>query len=420
MSGDPYKYWTPFQVEFWKRRDDPFLISSCGVSSGKTRIGAWWSVREFLKGMRLLVGCQSFTALSRVMFMEILRILDELGVRYDYNKTAKEISCRDSGGVIFGYTGENPGGVLGLSEINCLLLDEASYCPEEAFLWAADRCRGETVTVPKIRLLTSPDNFNSTHSWFIDMVKNNPDRVIYGSALDNQFTSEEFKQQLLERYPEGSPLYEQQILGRILNSDLANVILRNQDFPASPVLDYGDLYLGIDCSGAGRDATVFLVRNEREIVEIRRVTSGKVGDEIQMYETLSQKYKFASVALDDTGGFARGFAPIEHRMPNLVKVNFGAKDVDRTVANRRTGMYMRFAKRVKDGFFIDRKIFRNIDEQIRFTQYLVNPDGKVALIPKELIKKQLRGASPDELDALVVSFECKKTGYYDNIVSNIG
>ena len=141
--SDLSKFWTPFQVDFWERRDDPFVIASCGVSSGKTRIGAWWVVRELLKGKRNLVGCQSFTALSRVMFMEIVKILDELGVSYAYNKSAKEIRCRDSDGVIFGYTGENPGGVLGLSEIHNLLLDEASYCPEEAYLWAADRCRGE-------------------------------------------------------------------------------------------------------------------------------------------------------------------------------------------------------------------------------------------------------------------------------------
>ena len=418
--SDLSKFWTPFQIDFWERRDDPFVIASCGVSSGKTRIGAWWVVRELLKGKRNLVGCQSFTALSRVMFMEIVKILDELKVSYAYNKSAKEIRCRDSDGVIFGYTGENPGGVLGLSEIHNLLLDEASYCPEEAYLWAADRCRGETVTVPKIRLLTSPDNFNSTHSWFIDMVKNNPERVIYGSALDNQFTSPEFKEMLLERYPKGSLLYEQQILGHILNSDLLNVILKNADFPLAPQLDYGDLYMGVDFAGEGRDATVFLIRNDREIVDIRRVTSGKVGDEIAMYETLSSKYDLAGVAFDNTGGFARGFGTIEHRIPNLVKVNFGSGDVDKNYANRRTGMYMRFAKKVKDGFYIDRKIYRQIDEQIRFTQYLVNENGKVALIPKEMIKKQLKGASPDELDALVVSFECRKSGFYDDLVANIG
>ncbi|MBO7682869.1 MAG: terminase family protein [Clostridia bacterium] len=413
------RYWTPFQEEFWRRRDDPFLIASCGVSSGKTHIGAWWLSRQFVQGKRCLVGCQGFTALSRVMFKEILDILGLLGVRYFYNKTTKEITQVGGEGAIFGYTGENPGGVLGLSEIHALLLDEASYCPEEAYLWAADRLRGQTVSMPLIRLLTSPDNFNSTHSWFIDLVKNNPERVIYGSALDNQFTSAEFKAQLLERYPKGTPLYEQQILGHILNSDLANVILRGMDYPQAPSLDFGNVYFGIDCSGAGRDATVFLVRNDREIIEVRRVTSGQVGDEIQMYEMLADKYHPVGVALDDTGGFARGFSSIEHRMPNLVKVNFGSRDVDRTYANRRTGMYMRFAKKVKEGFYIDRRVYRDIEEQLRFTQYLVNPDGKTALIPKDMIKKQLKGRSPDEADALALSFECKDGRFYDDIVSRI-
>lgn len=413
------KFWTPFQLDFWKRRDDPFLIASCGVSSGKTRVGAWWVVRHLLKGRRGLVGAQAFTALSRVIFMEIVKILESMGVPYEYNKTAKEIRVPATGGIVYGYTGENPAGVLGLSEIQFLLMDEASYQPEEAYLWAADRCRGETVDVPYIRMLTSPDNFNATHSWFVDMVKNNPDRTIYGSALDNQFTSEQFKKDLLERYPEGTPLYEQQILGHIVNSDLANAILRQNEFPLKPSLDYGEIFLGIDCSGAGRDATVFVVRNDREILDIRKVTSGRVGDEIQMYETLSQKYSFAGVAIDDTGGFGRGFATIEHRMPNLVKVNFGSHDIDRTYANRRTGMYMRFAKRVREGFYIDRHIYRELDDQIRYTQYMIDNSGKTALIPKEMIKKQLKGASPDTLDALVVSFECKSASYYRDIARRL-
>lgn len=392
-------------MEMMKREDDPLVILCCGISSGKTYGASWYVAMQLCAGKRLLLDAQTFLALTRVIMAEVIKRLEELHVPYEYKKQDKEIIL-PNGGHLFGYSGESPEGILGLSDIDILVMDEAGFQPVEAYNFAADRLRGPNVSVPKIRMLTSPDSFNPSHAWFIELVRKHPECVINASALDNPYTSDAFKAQLLERYPVGTNLYKQQVLGQILDSDFANVIIKYEEFPKVPTLDAGtEYFMGIDYAGTGRDATMFLVRNGREIVEIVSNYDGKVETDNAIYDRLWHKYH-PRIAYDSTGGWARG-AELLHQQRHALGINFGSKDEDEDANNKRTGMYLRFRERVVNGFYIDRGKYPDLVKEIQYTTYYVGPKGQTCLTPKEKIKELLGGKSPDTLDALVLSFEAE-------------
>lgn len=399
---------TPYQYEFLQREDQPLAIMSCGVSAGKTYIASWYIAMQLCKGKRMLAGAQNFLALTRVLMSEVIKRLEELHINYEYRKQDKEI-VTSSGGHLYGYSGESPEGILGLSDIDLLVIDEASYVPVEAYNFAADRLRGPHVTVPKVRLITSPDSFNPSHAWFLELVRKHPESVIYASALDNPFTSDAFKKQLLERYPVGTNLYKQQVLGQILDSDYANVIIKYEEFPKTAVLHPGtETFMGIDYAGTGRDATVFLVRDNKEILEVVYNHDGKVETDNAIYDRLWMKYH-PRIAYDSTGGWSRG-AQTLHLERKALGVNFGSKDEDADyVNNKRTGMYLRFREAVIHGFYIDPVKYADIRKEIQYTTYFVGPNGKTCLTPKDKIKELLGGKSPDALDALVLSFEAENS-----------
>lgn len=400
-----------------QRYDDDLVISSCGVGSGKSKVGAMFIVRDLLEGHRCLCCAQTYSALSKVMYREIELFLNQLHIPYKYNKSSMELQVGN--GVVYGFTSVNPQGILGMTDINTLVIDEAGYCSEETYQFAKDRLRGNGITKTKTRLLSSPDNINSAHKWFIDLIRNKEDSVIYGSSLDNIFTSEEYKKDLLERYPPGTPLYEQQILGHIVLTDLKNAIIKECDIPKEATLSTGGTYIGVDCAGNGRDATVFVIRNNREIIDVIKDYTGNPSTENSILRKLIFKYHPKGIGIDDTGGFGKNFKLIETDIP-MKFINFGSASSVSTYNNKRTEMYFNTAKRIKEGFCIRED--KEITEELRYTTYIVNERGLVSLVPKEMIKKQIN-RSPDVADALVCSFEAETGSVQSinavNVVNNV-
>jgi hypothetical protein len=66
-------------------------------------------------------------------------------------------------------------------------------------------------------------------------------------------------------------------------------------------------------------------------------------------------------------------------------------------------MYNNLANAVKDGFFVNTIKYKEIFDALKVTSYIINSQGKKALVPKEEIKAII-GQSPDALDSLALSF----------------
>ena len=401
----------PHQLEFMSRDDDPLVIMCTGISAGKTYAASWYIAKALQEQKRLIVSAQNYDALHRVIFTETMKRLEELGIPYTYNKTAKEIHVGKRG-LAFGMTSENPTGILGLSNIDILVMDEAAYQVEEAYNWASDRLRGPEVGVPKKRLFSSPDSFNAIHAWFIDLCVKHPECVIHASALDNYKNNEEFRKELLERYPEGTQLYEQQILGHIVDSRSANMAIDDRLFATDrPAHRDGEpVWIGCDLAGAGRDDSVYVAIDDYGFVESRRFHHAETQKLVSELLQMNQQYNVAGCCIDTTGGFGTGLFDYTHKVVhNVDGINFGSAAEDDTYNNIRTQMHFGLRKDVAESHFYmpSTDDGAKIREESRYALYYIDNKGRTAMFPKEDIKKAI-GRSPDALDALLLAAHARK------------
>lgn len=391
----------PYQKEFIRRANDPLVILCAGVSAGKTRAAATWVVLECLKKKsRIIAGAQTHVALERVLFREIEMMLQSFGVQYKYNKG--QYFQLENGSEIFGATNENPVAVLGYTDIDGAIIDEAAYASEDFFNYTADRLRGEHIKVPKIRLITSPSN-SVASKWFKDLCMKHPDAVIHATSLDNKFTSEEFKQQLIDRYGKGTPLYRQQVLGEFIETDTSDALVTPDKFAGSPCLEGGNRYwIGVDIARFGVDRTCIIVRNNREIVDMSILHQADSHAIIGEIKRLSIGRNVERIYLDGTGGYSSGvFDILKLELDNVFEVNFGAKSPDVMCSNNRSYMYRKLKEAIESGFYVNDK---DLIEEICAQRMKLNAAGLFQLVPKEEVKEYLGGKSPDLSDALALSF----------------
>ena len=351
------------------------------------------------KKTRIIAAAQTYRALSEVLFREVETLLIQLGVQYTYYKGHKFVI--QNGSEIFGATAENPTSILGFSDIECAIIDEAAYCPEELYNYITDRMRGENVKQGKVRLISSPSS-QLKFKWFRDLCKRYPNKVIKATTFDNKFTSDEYKQAQVEKYGEGTPLYKQQLLGEFLDDNYVNQIVSLSDFK---LIDEGsndyDYSFGIDCAGYGVDYNVIVVSNHHKVVDIIKRQVADTFEMTSIVRELIEKYKPSRIYLDAGGGYSNGLYDMLKLTytGDLKQINFGGKPKNPLYANIRAEMYITLAKKIKEGFYIDDE---TIKEELVVTQYFINNAGKSAIIPKEDIKN-LIGRSPDTSDALALS-----------------
>lgn len=301
--------------------------------------------------------------------------------------------------ILYAYSAENPNAVLGLSEISLLAIDEAAYCNEEIYNYSRDRMRGGKYK-SMTRLISSPSTLGRVQNWFSAIVKKYPDKVVYATALDNRFTSDEFKDELKERYVEGSNLYRQQVLGEIFDTDVASQIIFRNQFPNLKLNSDSTTYLGIDCSGLGTDADMFTVIDKYGMVDNDTVTVADTFTKSNIASRLYDNHKCTSCYLDGTGGYGQGlYDLLIAKKYKVSQINFAQKAYNPDLyPNARTEMYLELARAVKNGFYVNDVV----KEELLAQAVTINSKGQQALVPKEEVKKIL-GHSPDLCDSVALA-----------------
>ena len=382
--------------------DDPLRIAQTGISAGKSRALAWWIIMQMVKcnGCRVIAIAQTNKALRRVLIRELQIVCAMKHLSYTYNKSEQEFTLAN-GSTLFGYSGENPEGMLGLSEIDILAVDEAAYIPRECYDYACDRMRGGKFS-PKVRLISSPQSLGTVENWFSDICQKNPECVVRATALDNPFTSKEFKENLKGRYVVGSSIYRQQVLGEILDFDAANQILMRSDFVVtkSPSA-IKRFWLGVDFAGLGVDSNTCVVIDDKGVVSWESQADLNTQAKSALVEQMWDIYNPASACGDSTGGYGQGpMDLLEVKKKKITPVNFSSKAIDETKwPNVRTEMYEELAQEIKNGFWVPDEA----KTQLLATQVTLDNRGRQKLIDKDLIKKQLGGKSPDLADSIALA-----------------
>lgn len=389
-----------WQREWMSHFDDPLYIACTAISCGKTRVLAMWIVLQCLQKPRIrgIIIAQTHSALRKVLIHDILMFATKIGVSIEWNKSNQELKFRN-GSVLFGYSSENPEGVLGLSEIDILAIDEAAYCSEEIYNYARDRMRGGKYN-PMVRLISSPSVTSRAENWFSTVVKNNPDKVVRATYRDNPFTKEEFKRELEERYVIGSNLFRQQCLGEIFDTDVASQIVFRRDFTDSKRYLGSVTWAGADMSGLGADSDAFIVVDEYGMRSWRTDLLENTFQKSDTLKSLYDEFKFEKCLIDGTGGYGSGALDMcKSKSIPADQVNFAQKAVDsEKYPNARTEMYMILADKVKHGFWV----CEEVREELLAQSVFINNRGQVQLVPKCEVKRIL-GHSPDLCDALALA-----------------
>jgi hypothetical protein len=131
---------SPWQLDYMKRADEELLIACTGVGAGKSRVLAIWLVMQCMMkpGIRGILIAQSHDALKRVLVREIETVSAQFGMCVKVNRSDFTVTFPNKS-ILMCYSAGNPTGLLGLSEIALLAIDEAAYCPEEVYNYAMDR-----------------------------------------------------------------------------------------------------------------------------------------------------------------------------------------------------------------------------------------------------------------------------------------
>lgn len=404
------------QLSKWQRKfildgfDDDLRIACTSVSAGKSYALSIWIVLQCLKnpGIRGIIIAQNYRALTLVLIREIKNRCNEFGITIEHNKSNNELVF-PNGSILYGFSAESPDAVLGLTEISLLAIDEAAYTNEEIYNNARDRMRGSKYP-SRVRLISSPSN-TRVQNWFSTICKLHSDKVIHATAFDNPFTSQSFKDELVERYGEGTPLYRQQVLGEIFDADVVSQIIKRSDFRQDKTANDNVYYLGMDCSGMGADKDVITIIDKYGIVDISEFSHADTFIKVNRINDYYNKYHFKCGYLDNTGGYGQGILDLckSKNLP-IDGINFANKAFNEQLyPNIRTEMYLEAAKEIKDGFYV----YDNIKEEFIAQEITINNKGQSSLISKKDIKEVL-GHSPDYSDAVSLALYAKNHGQIDH------
>lgn len=385
---------------------DIFKVALCGIASGKSYAAACKAVLDLCERRSTICMAQTYAALSETMFPTICSVLETIGLKYYYNKSALEISLYRTNGYyprILGKSAEKVENTRGLTKFSSLVMDEGALYKDGLYQLKVmlGRLRGESEK-KSVLITTTP---RGDANWVSNFIKREDVKVFNATMFDNPYTDETYKEMITSTYDKDSDLYKQEVLGMVVGSDLVNAVIRLSDFPKE-ILSTGDEYwLGVDVARDGVDTSQFYLRDEWSVRDKISIKHGHTDELLAALGRLEDKWGASNILeinVDNTGGWASGFIDVASRTrKNITGYNFAGRNIDDpTMANNRACIYDRCTRAIKAGFYVDEP---ELIEELRANSWFINASGKRQLVEKGSVRTIL-GRSPDRADALCLSF----------------
>jgi len=379
--------------------DSPVTLFVGGRSCGKSWILGMKIATTLLEGFNVLGVSQSYKTAKLVLLKAVTDALDIIGVTYETN--IGDLTLKVGKSTLYLFSAQSLEAVRGLTNIRLLAVDEIALCPEEGFNICLATLRGQGA--PKVVACTTP---RGKH-WINKYMDDDSNTVIRATTMSNTFLDDGFVKLLEKQYSDD--FYKQEILGEVLDNDSPNQFISTrliidaqkkvEDNPKWKIT------FGIDCARFGVDKTIIIVRKGKNIVDREALNKSDTHDIVALVEKYERKYgatNISDISFDGTGGFAAGPVDILRKggRKNVKEINFASKSPDDNIKNMRTYLY----KLALDYFHNGGTIGDNqeLAEELESQEYIIGPDGKKGLVPKENIKQKL-GRSPDDSDAFVLS-----------------
>lgn len=395
----------PSQDRFLEVGNLPEYGFCAAIGTGKTMASALWLLIRGLKyHENSLVASQTWSSTETVQFKQIKDLLDSWNMDYSFN-SSRLILTLPGGAIIRGGSSQSPNAVTGATLFHNFLSDESAIFDNEARQYMMGRCRGldpeGRLIEPKYRWVGSVPLPGHT-IWYDKFLREHPEKCIFASmeeAVGKTLSRQYFESQIEAYGGRDNPICRAQVFGELMPEDADEFCVFHTTRPGTE----GEITLGGDLAGAGRDYNVFVVINGERVLEIRKIRKSDTFTLANTVRSLVSKWNVKRIRLDGTGGFANGVYDCLKLDYDFVElVNFGQQAYDTAhYANARAEMYFCLANNLPEGLSDEMKA------EMKVTSWIMNASQKVQLIAKDDIKKML-GRSPDSLDALALAaYNCK-------------
>lgn len=402
-------------VEEALRGDAPPRVSvKSGHGTGKSTTLSWlilWYLFSFYDSQ---IACTAPTApqMTDVLWKEVSiwinRMPEQIKKLYEHTNTHVRIAEKPDSWFARARTAskENPEALAGIhAEHVMMIVDEASGVPDKIFETAEGALTGENI------LVIMCSNPTRLVGYFYDSHNSDKDawQTLHFDSEDSPLVDNTYVDRIIEKYGKDSDEYRVRVQGEFPKEDAIDdkgyaPLFKDTDLHITNNDKYvGQLRLGIDCSGQGRDSTAWVLRDKfkAEVVLEEKISSAKTI--AQKTLTLMEYYGIidANVYIDNFGvgaNVAQELA-IAGEYVNGVNVGDQADDSERFLNRRAESFY-----RIKDwlrrgGELVQHKKWNEL-LNIRFKP---NLRGKLQIMPKEMMRKE-GYRSPDVADALMLTF----------------
>lgn len=211
-----------------------------------------------------------------------------------------------------------------------------------------------------------------------------------------------------------SPQYRVRVMGEFpeIGEDALIPIAWVEDVAklSVPPVDHDSLRMGVDVARYGSDRTVLLVRDRHAVrdVETRQGQDTMWTAGATIAKAKEWGVEDCEVYIDDIGVGGGVTDRLKEQDFFARPVNAAEKPDDPdTYANRRAEMYWRLRLALRpesDERFVIPEIFADVGKECSGIHYGYTSSGKLKIEAKEDIKKRTKGVSPDEADALALTF----------------
>lgn len=379
-----------------------FTVLMCGRGAGKSYVASLLAAMKLIQGKRVIAFAQTYKALSENLMTEIVKRLDEMHVKYDYNRAAQKITYKK--GTIYGLSYENVDACRGYTEIEISICDEIALAPASLLPTLVFCMRGQDLHT-HLYAMSTP----RSASWFNVYMKEHADEIdiIHATTLDNKFITEE-QIELMKSTCVDENMLRQELYGEIVEDTTAGMLfsikfLRSCNEAPIHFTERG-YAIGVDCSGLGNDSNVIVLRKGNEIKEIIERKVATASEMCSLIRGLVHTYgedNLSHICIDEAFGLDLNERLKESGIYCSETVPFGGTPSVHAYLNNRAEMYMNMKKSMEEFGLLG--LTDELQHELSATRYLMNNSNKIQLIPKSEIKVNI-GRSPDIADALALTY----------------
>lgn len=396
--------------------DKPFVAMVCGRGAGKTYVASYLAVLKAMQGERVILFAQSWSSLTNNLMKECFYRIIEIGkniqkitgsnFKINYKYTQTKIEFPDTLGVIYGATYPAEEAVRGYTQISTLILDEAAMSKPDILNVAQPAMRAlPEGQHPRTYAITTPKAGSWFNKFVLDKIETKPNTIelIQAKTTDNTKITEEEYDNYAGNFTNES-FIKQELMGEILNLQAANSILAGitfkKGYKQDKMPDSGQLVIGIDGSGYGKDKTVITYRIGKNYKQVSydKLTGMDCHNEVKAMLNKHPKWQVVEINIDAAYG-DKYYENLELEYDCCNLVNFGSKARNEKYFNKRAEMYFNLIEGLNKGL----PLTEEIEDELNVTLFEFSNTGKLKLVDKDEIKEVLKH-SPDQSDSLALTF----------------